>query len=89
MIFQNYCMFKARSPKDVTNLWHEPYFTIIHAHGKNKFENYLHKQVCNGTTGLSEAQIKMWSQSDNTQRIRLVGILEELIKQAEMEMVHT
>ncbi|HKX20798.1 MAG TPA: hypothetical protein VJM74_03905 [Nitrososphaeraceae archaeon] len=43
----------------------------------------------NGTTSLSEAQIKMWSQSDNTQRKRLVGILEELIKQAEMEMVHT
>lgn len=30
-----------------------------------------------------------WSQSDDTQRKRLVGILEELIKQAEMEMVHT
>ena len=30
-----------------------------------------------------------WSLSDDTQRKRLVGILEELIKQAEMEMVHT
>ena len=30
-----------------------------------------------------------WSQSENTQRKRLVGILKELIKRVEMEMVDT
>lgn len=44
------------SPKDVKNLWPEPYFTEFNAHIKDKFENYLHKQVCNGSMRLSEAQ---------------------------------
>jgi len=44
------------SPRDVKNLWPEPYFSMFNAHVKDKFENYLHKQVCNGSMSLSEAQ---------------------------------
>jgi hypothetical protein len=44
------------SPKDVKNLWPEPYFTKFSAHIKDRFENYLHKQICNGAMSLSEAQ---------------------------------
>ncbi len=47
------------SPKDVKNLWPEPYFTKFNAHTKDKFENYLHKQVCNGSMSLSEAQTEI------------------------------
>jgi hypothetical protein len=44
------------SPKDIKNLWPEPYFTKFNAYIKDKFENYLHKQICNGAMSLSEAQ---------------------------------
>jgi hypothetical protein len=44
------------SPKDVKNLWPEPYLTEFNAHTKDRFENYLHKQICNGSMSLSEAQ---------------------------------
>jgi hypothetical protein len=47
------------SPKDVKNLWPEPYFTKFNAHIKDKFENYLHKQICNGSMSLSEAQTQI------------------------------
>ena len=47
------------SPKDVKNLWPEPYFTEFNAHIKDKFENYLHKQICNGSMSLSEAQTQI------------------------------
>jgi hypothetical protein len=43
-------------PKDVKNLWPEPYLTEFNAHTKDKFENYLHKQICNGSMSLSQAQ---------------------------------
>jgi len=43
-------------PKDVKNLWPEPYLTEFNAHIKDKFENYLHKQICNGSMSLSQAQ---------------------------------
>lgn len=44
------------SPRDVKNLWPEPYYTQYNAHVKDKLENYLHKQVCSGSISLSEAQ---------------------------------
>jgi hypothetical protein len=43
-------------PKSVKNLWPEPYLTEFNAHTKDKFENYLHKQICNGSMSLSDAQ---------------------------------
>ena len=46
-------------PKDVKNLWPEPYLkeiTEFTAHVKDTFENYLKRQVCKGSMTLSEAQ---------------------------------
>jgi hypothetical protein len=40
---------------DITNLWPEPY-AVPGAHEKDKVENYLHEQVCNGTMALDDAQ---------------------------------
>lgn len=45
----------------VTNLWPEPYVTPdapnqIGAHEKDKVENYLHEQVCNGSMTLPQVQ---------------------------------
>lgn len=41
---------------DISNLWPEPYNAQNGAHEKDKVENYLHKQVCNGNMTLQEAQ---------------------------------
>lgn len=41
---------------DVTNLWPEPYAPAPGAHEKDKVENYLHAQVCNGAMTLPQAQ---------------------------------
>ncbi len=44
------------NPVDVKNLWPEPGYGQYNFHIKDRFENYLHKAVCNGSMGLSEAQ---------------------------------
>jgi hypothetical protein len=44
------------NPTDVRNLWPEPGYGQYNFHIKDRFENYLHKQVCNGSKRLSEAQ---------------------------------
>src|SRR5919199_2241883 len=44
------------NPKDVRNLWPEPGYGQYSFHIKDRFENYLHKQVCNGAMSLSDAQ---------------------------------
>lgn len=41
---------------DISNLWPESYKIKNGATSKDQFENYLHKQVCNGSMTLSEAQ---------------------------------
>lgn len=41
---------------DISNLWPEPYNAQYGAHEKDKVENYLHKQVCDGNMTLQEAQ---------------------------------
>jgi hypothetical protein len=43
-------------PDCVANLWPEPYNILLGAHQKDKVENYLHKEVCNGTITLRDAQ---------------------------------
>ena len=48
-------------PKDPNNLWPEPYDTKVNgqtmgAHQKDKVEDLLNKQVCDGTITLREAQ---------------------------------
>lgn len=40
----------------VTNLWPEPYEPHPGARDKDKVENYLHDQVCNGSMTLQQAQ---------------------------------
>lgn len=44
------------NPVDVKNLWPEPGYGQNNFHVKDRFENYLHKVVCNGSMSLSEAQ---------------------------------
>ena len=49
------------APSDPKNLYPEPYNNTENeidygAHAKDKVENYLHKQVCDGTIPLAEAQ---------------------------------
>lgn len=46
-------------PKDISNLWPQPYTASIPDGGarfKDKVENYLHRQVCDGSITLAEAQ---------------------------------
>jgi hypothetical protein len=43
-------------PDCVSNLWPEPYANPLGAHEKDKVENYLHKEVCDGTITLHDAQ---------------------------------
>ena len=44
------------SPTDTNNLWAEPRYGSMNSLVKDKFENYLHRQVCNNTMLLAEAQ---------------------------------
>lgn len=43
-------------PDCVSNLWPEPYNIVMGAREKDKIENYLHAEVCNGRMTLTEAQ---------------------------------
>ena len=50
------------NPTDERNLWPEPYTTSISDGGakiKDTVENYLHKQVCNGSITLAQAQTEI------------------------------
>lgn len=41
---------------DIKNLWPEPYEPRPGAYEKDKVENYLHRQVCDGAMSLQDAQ---------------------------------
>src|SRR5579871_397366 len=41
---------------DLANLWPEPYQPLPGAHEKDRVENYLHEQVCQGAMALADAQ---------------------------------
>lgn len=41
---------------DITNLWPESYSQAMGAHQKDRYENYLHKQVCSGQMSVEDAQ---------------------------------
>lgn len=43
-------------PDCVANLWPQPYNGNLNAHQKDTVENYLHKEVCNGSIPLQTAQ---------------------------------
>lgn len=43
-------------PTDVKNLFPEPGYGQYNFHIKDRFENYLHRAVCNGSIRLSDAQ---------------------------------
>jgi hypothetical protein len=43
-------------PTDVKNLFPEPGYGQYNFHIKDRFENYLHRAVCNGSISLTEAQ---------------------------------
>ena len=44
---------------DIANLWPEPADPRPGFHEKDKVENYLHDQVCNGSISLQDAQYKI------------------------------
>ena len=46
-------------PDCVANLWPEPYAGSLSAYAKDKVENYLHDQVCNGAIPLQTAQAEI------------------------------
>ena len=46
-------------PDCIDNLWIESYLTTPNAKDKDKLENYLHKQVCDGKMALKEAQTEI------------------------------
>lgn len=46
-------------PSSVNNLWPEPYDIQYNAHVKDAFENYIHRQVCNGSISLYDAQSEL------------------------------
>lgn len=49
----------------VENLWPQPYYQHPGAHEKDKLENWLHRQVCQGKLTLASAQVgivKDWYQ---------------------------
>ncbi len=59
------------APADVKNLWPEPPYTDPNSHDKDRFENYLHDQVCSGNIDLLTAQneiatnwIKYWNEDE-------------------------
>jgi hypothetical protein len=56
------------APSDVRNLWPEPHYTSLNSYDKDRFENYLHDQVCSGKMDLGTAQneiatnwVKYWT----------------------------
>ncbi len=54
---------------DIANLWPEPAEPRPGFHEKDKVENYLHKQVCDGTISLQQAQYEIatnWMSVYNT-----------------------
>lgn len=44
------------APRDVANLWPEPWTGDANAHMKDAVENFLNREVCRGTMALAEAQ---------------------------------
>ena len=58
------------NPTDPKNLWPEPYAGDYGAKKKDSVENYLHKQVCNGSMTLQEAQKEI---STNWEQINMGG----------------
>jgi hypothetical protein len=44
---------------DISNLWPQVASGQLNSHQKDKVENYLHKQICNGSMSVSEAQFLM------------------------------
>ena len=44
---------------DISNIWPEPASPTPGFHEKDKVENYLHKQVCDGKISLQEAQVEI------------------------------
>jgi hypothetical protein len=49
------------SPDNAANLWPEPYSGTYGAKTKDKVENYLHTEICNGSLTLAMAQQEMQS----------------------------
>jgi hypothetical protein len=43
-------------PDCISNLWPEPYGTVLGAKQKDRVENFLHRQVCSGEISLKDAQ---------------------------------
>jgi hypothetical protein len=48
-------------PRSPSNLWPEAYLPVPGAHEKDKVENYLHRQICDGKMTLAAAQKQITS----------------------------
>lgn len=60
---------------DISNLYPESYTIKDNARIKDKFENYLHKQVCSGKMDISEAQRQISSDWLNYYQVEVLGIV--------------
>jgi hypothetical protein len=64
----------------IANLWPEAADPVPGFHEKDKVENYLHRQVCSGAMGLTDAQrqiasdwLKVWKQIEVQTGAAVVG----------------
>lgn len=64
---------------DISNLYPESYLIKDNARVKDKFENYLHKEVCNGTITIDEAQKEISSNWLTYYNQRVLGVKTSVI----------
>jgi len=64
---------------DISNLYPESYLIKDNARVKDKFENYLHKEVCNGTIAIDEAQKEISSDWLTYYNQRVLGIKTNVV----------
>jgi hypothetical protein len=64
---------------DTSNLYPESYLIKDNARVKDKFENYLHKEVCNGTIAIDEAQKEISSDWLTYYQQRVLGVKNSIL----------
>lgn len=66
---------------DISNLYPESYTIQDNARVKDKFENYLHKQVCNGNMDIVEAQRQISSDWLTYYQTEVLGVMTKTVVQ--------
>lgn len=66
---------------DISNLYPESYTIKDNARIKDKFENYLHKQVCSGKMDIAEAQRQISSDWLTNYQTQVLGVTTKTVAQ--------